>query len=136
MRHPAIAILALVAMIAACGEVTRPEAASTTTHPGYTVSGYAHAGPTCPVLQNPPDPACDDRPVPNAVILVFDASDTQVAELPTAADGTFSILLSPGSYTLVPRPVEGLLGTAAAVEVVVGGEPITGLDFAYDTGIR
>ena len=45
--------------------------------------------------------------------------------------------LEAGEYRLVPQPVEGLMGTAAALEIVVAdgapGEPVT---IGYDTGIR
>jgi len=136
MRHPLLLALTLLVTIGACGETIGGGGTTTTMAAGHLVSGYAHAGPTCPVETNPPDPACADRPVANAVILVFDPSGTQVAEARTAADGTFSVLLPPGRYTLVPQPVEGLMGTASQQEVMVGGGPVGGIDLSYDTGIR
>ncbi len=53
------------------------------------------------------------------------------------ADGAFSVQLTPGVYRLIPAPVDGLLGTAAPVELRVrAGDPVTDLAIAYDTGIR
>lgn len=102
-----------------------------------TVSGHVLAGPTCPVVRVPPDPDCDDRPVPGAVIVVIGTGGEEVARTETDAAGAFSFSLPPGEYELAPQPVEGLLGTAAPVRIaVVDGadpEPVT---FAYDTGIR
>ncbi len=101
------------------------------------VSGRATAGPTCPVMQSPPDPACADRPVAGAVLVVTDDGGREVARATTDATGDFSIPLEPGHYVLTPQPVEGLMGTASPVDFTVptGGPPIT-FDVAYDTGIR
>jgi hypothetical protein len=114
-------------VLAACGD----DSSST-----VSVSGYAHAGPMCPVASIPADPACADRPVEDAVMLVRNSSGVVIAEPRSGVDGTFVVELSPGSYTFMPQPVEGLMGTAPEQEVVVGTTPVTGLDFAYDTGIR
>lgn len=101
------------------------------------VTGRALAGPTCPVVQDPPDPSCADRPVAGAVIVVRDARGREVARVTTAADGLFTLELPGGTYTLEPQPVEGLMGTAAPVEVTVEpGEAPVLVDLPYDTGIR
>ena len=102
-----------------------------------TIHVIAVAGPTCPVVSDPPDPQCADRPVEGAEIVVQRAGGQEVARITTDADGEGALAVESGSYVLVPQPVEGLLGTAAPVEVVVegGGEtdPVT---ITYDTGIR
>ena len=134
MKRPAILVLALLA-VAASGCGGQPEG-SGTTDPGYAVSGYAHAGPTCPVEQDPPDPACDDRPVAGAVLIVRTTAGEVVTEITTASDGTFTVTLPPGSYTLEPQPVEDLMGTASEQQLLVVDTPLTGNDLAYDTGIR
>lgn len=133
MNRFSISLVTILLFVAACAGSTED---ATTTLVGYAVSGYVHAGPVCPVVQDPPDPACADRSVEGAVIVVEDASRAEVGRVVTSADGTFAITLAPGAYTLVPQPVEGLLGTAESQEVVVADGPVTGIDFAYDTGIR
>ena len=100
-----------------------------------SVSGYVHAGPTCPVVKDPPDPACDDRPVPGAVIEFSDEDGRVAATATSNQDGTFSVELGAGRYDAVPQPVDGLLGTASSATFHVDAEPVS-LDFAYDTGIR
>ena len=101
------------------------------------IAGIVTAGPVCPVVTDPPDPACDDRPVAGAEIAVRNDAGETVAKVRTAEDGSFSVTVAAGRYELVPQPVEGLLGTAAAVAVTVeggvAGEPI---EIIYDTGIR
>jgi hypothetical protein len=99
--------------------------------------GTVTAGPTCPVVQNPPDPACADRPVADAVILVTNAAGDLIMRITTGADGTYDVPLGPGVYTLTPRPVEGLMGTPEAQLVrLEAGEGVVIIDFSYDTGIR
>jgi hypothetical protein len=99
--------------------------------------GTVVAGPTCPVVSDPPDPDCADRPVAGAVLVILDGTGEEVARVTSAEDGSFAIGLAPGSYRVVPQPVDGLMGIAAEVEVRVEvGEPTGDLVVAYDTGIR
>lgn len=99
--------------------------------------GRTTAGPTCPVVQNPPDPACADRPVAGAIIVVTNATGEVVLRITTGADGTYDVPLGPGVYTLTPQPVEGLMGTPEAQTVrLQAGVGVVAVDFSYDTGIR
>lgn len=70
------------------------------------------------------------------MILVRNSAGVVIAEPRSGADGAFTVELAAGTYTFLPQPVEVLMGTAPEQEVVVGTTPVTGLDFAYDTGIR
>jgi hypothetical protein len=101
------------------------------------ISGIVLAGPVCPVESVSPDPSCADRPVPGAILVVEDAAGGEVARVAATPDGTFRVELPEGSYRLVPQPVEGVMGTATPIDLlVVAGEPISDLVVAYDTGIR
>jgi hypothetical protein len=131
MRIRVVAV-SVVMLLAACGGDGQ---ASTTVAPTFAVSGYAHAGPVCPVETTPPDPSCEDRPVGGAVVRVHDSEGAAVVEAATAVDGTFTFELPAGEYTVVAQPVEGLLGTPPPIELTVVGE-VSGVDLAYDTGIR
>jgi len=106
---------------------------------GPWIAGRALAGPVCPVVQAPPDPACADRPVVGATVLVRDAGGREVARATTAADGTFiAPVPAEGGYVVEAGPVEGLLGTPAPQAVVVPAGPAAwaSVELAYDTGIR
>jgi hypothetical protein len=122
-----LSALALAALVAAC----TPSVAT------QTITGVVAAGPTCPVVNDPRDPSCEDQPVAGARIVVLDVDGREVAIAVTGAEGRFSIELEPGRYELVAQPMEGLLGTPAPVSLVVvegvDPEPIT---LVYDTGIR
>jgi hypothetical protein len=104
---------------------------------GSGVSGRVTAGPTCPVVTNPPDPACAERPVAGAVLLISDRNGTEVGRVKAGQDGSFTFQLAPGAYRLVPQPVQGLMGTAAPIDFEVeAGQPMTEVQVSYDTGIR
>jgi hypothetical protein len=122
-----LSAVAVTAVVAGCTPAVETQ----------TVGGVVVSGPTCPVVADPPDPACEDRPVAGARIVVLDADGDEVATAVSGEDGAFSVELEPGRYELVAQPVDGLLGTAPAVSVIVAdgtdAEPIT---LVYDTGIR
>lgn len=123
-------MLAITALVVGCQQPTDDP---TTT----MLSGIVQAGPTCPVVRDPPDPACEDRPVAGAEIVVVDAQGQEVSRTTSDADGAFTFGLAAGEYQLVPQPVEGLLGTASPIAVVVvDGADIEPVTIVYDTGIR
>jgi hypothetical protein len=125
-----IAVLALVVLMLAACEPADPDARS-------ALQVAVLAGPTCPVVSDPPDPDCDDRPVEGAEIIVQDEEGTEVLRMATDAAGTAAVELPPGRYRLVPQPVEGLMGTAPPVTVtVLSGVDAELVTIAYDTGIR
>ena len=104
---------------------------------GIPVTVVAVAGPTCPVVSDPPDPSCADRPVAGAVVIVRDAGGAEIDRLVTDAAGEATTELPAGTFTLEPQPVDGLLGTPGPMEVTIAEDgdqdPIV---IAYDTGIR
>jgi hypothetical protein len=101
------------------------------------IRGVVVAGPTCPVVTDPPDPDCAERTVAGALLVILEADGDEVARVASAADGTFAVALAPGAYRIIPQPVQGLMGTASELDVRVEmGEPPGELAIAYDTGIR
>lgn len=101
----------------------------------FVVMGTVLAGPTCPVERIPPDPRCADRPVSGARIIFVDNAGDGAGHARSDAIGRFSIVLPAGTYTAIPQPVPGLLGTAPPQAVVVTGPGIE-VTVHYDTGIR
>lgn len=136
-----VAAVALLAIAAACTPGASSGVPSQTpvgSAAGVVVDGLVHAGPSCPVVKVPADPACADRPVAGAVLVVTTAAGVEVARATSAADGTFHVTLPAGDYVLVPQPVQGYLGTAASVpfHAQADGAAPAPLDVSYDTGIR
>ncbi len=92
----------------------------------------------CPVEQDPPDPACEARPVEGARILFQpgDGRDIVVADVTTDAAGLATIDLPGGDYIVVGTPVNGMMGLPEAQRIsVIPGEAVT-ISLVYDTGIR
>jgi hypothetical protein len=101
-----------------------------------SVTLHLGAGPTCPVVANPPQPGCDPKPVANAQVIVRDPAGNELATATSDDKGEIQTQLAPGAYYVEPQPVEGLLGQAPPVAFsVVGGETVD-LSIDYDTGIR
>ncbi|HEX6139745.1 MAG TPA: carboxypeptidase-like regulatory domain-containing protein [Candidatus Limnocylindria bacterium] len=101
-----------------------------------SIRGTVTAGPVCPVVTDPPDPACADRAVAGAEIVVQGADGLEVARVRSGTDGRFSLQVQAGTYRVVPQPVTGLLGTASPQEVAVTPAATTEVAISYDTGIR
>lgn len=100
------------------------------------IRGIALAGPVCPVETVPPDPGCAPRPVAGAVLVIRDGSGSEVARTTTTPDGSFFVELAAGDYVVEPQPVEGLMGTAASLDVRVVDGTAAEVQLGYDTGIR
>jgi hypothetical protein len=94
------------------------------------------SGPTCPVEQTPPDPACAARPVPGARIVLKDDAGTMLATGLTGFLGVLELATGPGSYTVEASPVEGYMGTPSPTAVVVTDGSLAPVELVYDTGIR
>lgn len=101
-----------------------------------TLHAVLASGPTCPVVTNPPDPACADRPVVNATVFVFNTNGDEVAQGTTGADGSITLQLPPGAYYVAPQMVPDFMGQAAAQAFSANGGDQVSLLFSYDTGIR
>ena len=133
-RLPAMKMLrfgSAVALVIAAAGCAPPESVTA------SIGGVVLAGPTCPVVIDPPDPACNDRAVASAVLVVRGADGREVARTTSDAQGAFRVALAAGSYVIEPQPVDGLMDTAEPVEVTVEhGEDIADLTIRYDTGIR
>jgi hypothetical protein len=147
-RAPTLAAVMVLLAVIVAGCTVRPGASgqSPTATPAASASsleaqtgvrGTVTAGPTCPVVTDPPTPGCADRPVAGAVLVFNDASGAEVARVTSAQDGSFSVHLAAGAYQLVPQPYHGLMGTPAPMDVSVdAGRPMTEVAVSYDTGIR
>jgi hypothetical protein len=125
-----ILTLLLVPGIVACNS---PQAV-----PTYPIAGRAVAGPTCGAEPASPAPGqCTPRPVAGAILVISDVGGHEVARVTTASDGSWTATLAAGTYTLTAQPVQGLLGTARPVTVLVSAGPApSSIEVEYDTGIR
>lgn len=98
------------------------------------ISGYIHTGPSCPVVRNPPDPGCADRPYANADVSVANAAGKQYQTTSNMA-GNFSVALAPGTYT-VTIISSNMLPRCPEQQAVVSANKFTTIDIPCDSGIR
>jgi len=140
MRMISAVVLSATIVLSACGTGSSGESPPPSTTPPVAASASvtvsAVAAPVCPAVQNPPASECSPRPVIGATIIATDSQGGKAATGITGADGSVVLRLPPGGYTVVPQPVEGLLGTAPAVDVVLAESKALQIQVEYDTGIR
>lgn len=100
------------------------------------VRGVVMLGPTCPVMRDPPDPACADKPYATPVA-IYRASDPVHALVLTRsdADGMFEAQLPPGQYT-VGAEGGATLPRCATQEFSVAADTYTSVEVSCDSGIR
>ncbi len=98
------------------------------------VHGVVQLGPTCPVEQNPPDPQCADRPYATT-ITARTMSGAVVKTAQSASNGTFTLTLPAGTYTLTAAGGH-MLPRCADVSVTVRSGVYASTTIFCDTGIR
>jgi|GEM_PF-3307106 len=98
------------------------------------VTGVAMLGPTCPVMTDPPDPSCADRPYQGTFEIVSRTGAGGLA-VSTDASGSFSAKLAPGDYTITLVNESAMPSMSPTDFTVVAGE-WTELTLSLDSGIR
>jgi hypothetical protein len=100
------------------------------------IKGTVLLGPTCPVMRNPPDPQCADKPYETSVYVYRAADPAHVfAVMQSSAEGQFQFSLPPGDYTLSAGG-GSMLPRCSQVSATVGPTGYTVQDVSCDTGIR
>jgi len=101
------------------------------------IRGTIMVGPTCPVMQNPPDPKCADKPLETNVS-IYRASDTtrSIVTTTSAKDGTFEASLPPGDYVVMSGPYGVPMPSCTDATATVGPNSYTNITVSCDSGIR
>ena len=101
------------------------------------ILGTVVAGPQCPAQQDPPQPGCEDKPVPETPISITgDPLGGIPIPISTDRNGGFFVALEPGDYLVMAQPVAEYLGTPEPLKVTVPGGVQEEIELSYDTGIR
>ncbi|MCR4279496.1 MAG: hypothetical protein NUV78_02025 [Candidatus Zambryskibacteria bacterium] len=104
---------------------------------GSGVRGIVMLGPTCPVVQDPPDSECDDKPFKTNLVLTTADGVSIVKSFSSDAQGKFSIAVSPGYYLIRSAPGGPIMPSCAKGEVIeVRANSYTVTTVSCDTGIR
>jgi len=100
------------------------------------VRGVVLLGPTCPVMRNPPDPDCNDKPYQTDITIAHENSPLQVfVSTQSDSKGLFEVDLPPGAYIIYARG-EMTLPSCSQTPAMVETGNYTQVTVACDTGIR
>lgn len=101
------------------------------------VTGKVLLGPTCPVMKDPPDPGCADKPYQTTVqvIAIGSPKSSPFTTTETNKEGIYKVLLPPGEYGFqaigeIPFP------RCETKNITVEPDVMSQLDLSCDTGIR
>ena len=99
-----------------------------------TVSGTILRGPICPVVKDPPDEECADQPVFGDFIVKDVSGISEVARFSTQRNGSFTVSLPAGEYSIESVTPLGLGIQAHLIEV--RANKTSEYTITFDTGIR
>lgn len=100
------------------------------------VTGMVLLGPTCPVVQDPPNPECTDKPYATNLILTTTDQSHIIAKFSSGADGTFSLKIQPGEYAIHSDAAVNMLPYCSHDIFKVEANKFTNITVSCDTGIR
>ena len=101
-----------------------------------SVFGTVLLGPTCPVVQDPPDPGCADKPY-KAMLAVTTVDGARVIkEFSSDAEGKFSVELPPGEYAIRSAVTANILPYCQSSTFVIEAHGSSLVQVSCDTGIR
>ena len=101
------------------------------------VAGQVLLGPMCPVMKDPPDLSCADKPyqITIQVVVIGSPQSSPFATVETDKDGNYKIMLPPGEYAL--NPIENSQHPICeSISVTVKPNLISNANISCDTGIR
>lgn len=115
-------------------EVPRPVVTSTAET--GVLSGIVLLGPTCPVMRNPPDPQCADKPFSTSFFVYEKDDTTPVKKFTSGSDGTFRVDLPPGVYGIGRGEEPGFPNCASSGAITVLSGKTATTTLYCDSGIR
>lgn len=101
------------------------------------ISGMVLLGPTCPVIKDPPDPDCADKPYATALVVTTSDQSRVIKEFRSDETGKFSVQVNPGEYAIRSAAASNILPYCSSSEVLkVNAIVYTETTVHCDTGIR
>jgi hypothetical protein len=99
------------------------------------VHGTILRGPICPVMKDPPEEECADQPVFGTFIVKDVAGINEITRFSTQRDGSFTITLPVGEYSIESEIPLGL-PVIQAHRIEVYANEKSEYTITFDTGIR
>ncbi len=101
-----------------------------------SIHGTVLLGPTCPVVRDPPDPACADKPYQARFVLTTADGTQVIKEFNSKSDGTFAVDAPAGEYTIRLAAGASMFPHCSSGVVQVSINETTTAHVTCDTGIR
>lgn len=121
----------------ACEFAPCPTAASTT--PGMSgsgIRGQVLLGPACPVMRDPPDPQCADKPYKVSLVVTTPDSSRAATSFSSDDAGKFSVSVPPGDYEIHSASGSQMPPLCRTGSIHVTQGSFTETTVYCDTGIR
>ena len=107
------------------------------TQAGGGIKGIVMLGPTCPVMMNPPDPDCADRPFETTLVVTTADGTRELKQFTSDLLGKFQVELTPGQYAIRSAAIANVLPHCASDGIIdVAKEAYTEIVVSCDSGIR
>ncbi len=100
------------------------------------IRGVVMLGPTCPVMREPPDPECADKPYATTLVITSDDGARVLKTIKSAGDGSFALELPPGAYSIRSMPNANILPRCASEIFAVMEGAYAHVVVSCDSGIR
>ena len=101
------------------------------------ISGEVLLGPTCPVMQDPPDPQCAEKAYKTRLAVTTPNGTQVIKEFDSDSNGKFRVEVSPGEYAIRSAAAANILPYCATNETVrVATGAYASTTVYCDTGIR
>ena len=101
------------------------------------IMGTVLLGPTCPVMRNPPDPQCADKPYSTALVVTTLDGTQVVTQFNSDGYGKFKVNLPPGEYAVRSSATTNIYPRCGSNEIMsVKTGMFTNATISCDTGIR
>ncbi len=100
------------------------------------IRGVVLLGPACPVERVPPDPQCAEKKYATNLAVTTPEGAQVVKSFSSGSDGTFTVPLAPGEYTIRSAAAANVLPYCASNAITVKANAYTETTVHCDTGIR
>jgi hypothetical protein len=101
------------------------------------IFGTVLLGPMCPVIENPPDPKCADKPYQTLLVVTTPDDSRVIKKFRSNGNGMFRVNLAPGQYVIRSEAAAGSLPYCSTSETIqVAANRYTEVVIHCDSGIR
>ncbi len=102
-----------------------------------SIQGIILLGPVCPVMQDPPDPECNDKPYQTTLVLTSADGSRVIQQFTSKIDGTFALDVPAGNYAIRSTATANTFPRCSSTDVIhVPVNDTVVANVSCDTGIR